>query len=320
MPADFTIVEGDTQPVLTDKLTLANGEPAPLEGATIKLVLRSLTSPRPLTLTGVAAIINPKTAAVSYTFAAPDTVGRAGMYQGSWQVTLSGGTPMTFPTVGYLWIAIQESLATPGGQQLVGLPDVKDYLDIDGADRSHDTKLLRFIRGVQPLIEGVTGPIVLQEFEEWFDGGSEVISLTHTPNRGRGTSPVLNLIAASEYRAAAEFPLQIVASPARGSMYSVMLNPRDGTITRRGPAGSTMPFYPGRDSIHAVYQAGQEHVPANVYEATLETVRLNYRSTQSTGKGKRAQADEENAKPLGYFLPQSVHRLLDPTRRHPSIA
>ncbi len=316
---EFLAKQGDSGPAWIDELSYSDGKLVNLEGCTVQFVMRSLASRSSVVLTGTIDVPNPLAGCVLYSPSSDDTA-LAGDYMACWIVTYPSGAQMTFPTVGYRAVRIEASL-TAETQQLLSLPEVKDYLNIDENDRAHDTKLLEHIEAVRPLIEGVTGPIVPQTYDEWFDGGSDIIALTHTPNRGPGTSPVLKLIAASEYRGAVEYPLSIVGSPVFGSVYSVMLNPREGTITRRSSGGAVVPFEAGRESVHVIYQAGQEQVPENVRMAAKEAIRVNYRTTQSMGRGKRSVADDqEPATPLGFFLPRRCAELLSPTKRAPSIA
>ena len=54
---------------------------------------------------------------------------------------------------------------------------------------------------------------------------------------------------------------------------------------------------------------------------TLELLRVNYQTTQMTGRGFQAIADgNDNGPPLGFFVPRRVRELLAPNRRAPSIA
>jgi hypothetical protein len=318
MSADWVLKQGDVAPILTDTLTYSNGQPVNLTGATLTFIMRALSSSTPIALTGIAAITVPLTGKVSYTPTVGDTA-NAGMYMANWHVIFPSGESMTWPTEGYMSVLIEENLTTAGGAQIVGLPEVKDALGLPANDRVHDATLIGLIEDVAPLIEEHTGPIRVQRYEERFDGGNNIISLTHTPNYGFGTTPILTLLGVSEYRGPAEYPLQIVASPVYGSIYSCELDPRMGTITRRTAGGSTVAFMPGRNSIHAVYEAGQEVVPRNVQRAARETVRWWYRTTMAVGRGRETQADDEQQQPL-VSLPYHCLAMLSPTKRYPSFA
>ena len=324
MAADFTIKSGDTLPVLTDTLTYSNGEAVNLTGASLTLTMRKQTAARAVTLTGTARIVAATKGEVSFTFSAADTA-TVGEYGASWRVTFSGGETMSFPTSGYLSISVEPSLSTEGGQTLVPLPEVKEYLNIQAQDRTQDAKLLRFIEAVAPLIETHVGPIRVKTFREKHEGGRVTITLRHPPSVGFGTTPVLNLLAVAEYRGPIEYPLAVVATPSQGSVYSVQLDETKGVIIRRTSGGGTEPFFhdperPG-SNIHVVYQSGQEEVPQNVQEAALEAIRVNYQTTQPTGRGRLTVADTEEVGPyMGFFLPRRAIELLTPNKRHPAIA
>ena len=80
-------------------------------------------------------------------------------------------------------------------------------------------------------------------------------------------------------------------------------------------------------SVHVFYEAGQQSVPDNVYEATLDLVRIHYQRTQeqtslrlgSAGFGEEDE-DEPQRPPMGFLLPGSVRERLAPNRRFPSLA
>lgn len=318
MPADWTLKQNDTAPILTDTLTYSNGQLVNLTGATLTFVMRSLTAPTPVLLTGVTAITKPLEGKVSYTPSAGDTA-NTGMFMANWHVSFPGGQSMSWPTEGYLWVEIEENLTHAGGQQLISLPEVKDSLGIPPNDRIHDAALTGLIEDVRPLIEEHTGPILLQTFTERFDGGQNIITLTHTPSYGFGTTPVLNMLGVSEYRGPIEYPLQLIQNPVYGGIYSYEVDPREGTITRRTAGGGIIAFFPGRNSIRVTYQAGQQTVPRNVQRAARETIRWWYRTTMATGRGSLAQADEEGHMPM-VSLPYHAVAMLNPTRRYPSLA
>jgi hypothetical protein len=322
MAADFVIVQGDTEPLLADKLTYANKELVDLEGATVVLNLRSLTAREPVALTGEVGIVSALKGEVSYAFSAADTA-VPGNYMANWTVRFPSGKQMTFPTIGYMWVQVQENLVTPGGVQLVGLPEVKDHLFLPAFDRTHDETLTRMIEAVGPLIEDQTGPIIPKVYDEWYEGGHSTISLRHKPAYGYGTEPVLNLLAVSEYRGPSEYTLSIVPTPTQGSVYSVMLNAELGTIVRRTSGGGTYAFWSDsshpQQSVHVVYESGQKSTPANVGRAALETIRWWFETTQAVGKGNLTQADAEMARPM-VALPYHAVAMLAPSKRYPSLA
>ena len=322
MAADWTIVSGDTEPDFVDQLTYSNGEVANLSGASVVFTMRAFTSEKPVTLTGTTTVTAATEGKVKYAPAAADTSGGSGWRAANWHGTFASGQTETFPTQGYLLVRIDQPLgASPA--LLIELGEVKEKLYIPASDRTHDAVLLNEIEAVGPLIEEHTGPILPATHDEWYEGGSSSISLRHRPSFGYGTSPVLNILACSEYRGPIEYNISLISTPTQGSVYSAMLNAELGTLVRRTSGGGTYawwsdPSHP-QQSVHIVYEAGQETVPANVRRAAAETIRWWWETTMMVGKGSLAQADAETYKPL-VALPNSAVAMHAPTRRHPSFA
>ena len=321
MPADWTVKQGDTGPAFVQQLSYTDGTLANLAGAAVAFQVRSLSSAAVVALTGTTAVVTAASGIVSYTPSATDTA-TAGGYMAQWIVTFPGGTVQSWPTAGYLWVQVEPSL-TAEPQQLVSLPDVKEYLGMDRNQHDRDHELLTMIEGMRPQIEAITGPILPAIYDEKYDGGQNLISLRNRPSTGYGTSPLLTLIAASEFRGVTEFPLALVQNPTFGTIYSVELDPRLGTVTRRTAGGGTIAFMPGRNTVHLVYQAGQNQVPANVRLACLEIIRVNFRTTAPAGRGRIAQEDaaiEAAAGKQAFSITPAARRMLAPTRRWPSFA
>lgn len=316
---DFIIKQGDAAPVFNDTLTYSDGTAVNLAGATVTFAMRSLSSAAVVPLAGVTTIENPFPAAVSFTPTVDDTA-TPGNYEAEWKVVFSGGVPMTFPTDGYLWVEIQPSV-TNEPQQLVSVGDAKQWMRMPANQRDYDYELQLLIEACRPEVENITGPILPTYYDEWYDGGSNLISLRNRPSSGPGTSPFITIVGASEYRGPIEYPLALVASPVFGSIYSVMQNVDMGTITRRSAGGGTVGFMPGREQVHVVYVAGQRTVPTNVRLAVLEIVRVNFRTTADVGTGLEAAADTESASDhLPFWIPRRAREMLAATRRGPSSA
>jgi hypothetical protein len=322
MPADFTIKQGDTEPSYADQLTYSTGEVVKLEGAKVTMTMRTLTSSRPVALTGTVTIIKASTGEIAYTFSEADTA-IPGMYLASWLVVFADGARMTFPTTGYLWFSVEESLAAESTPLLVGLPEILDQLHIPANDRVHDSKLTEWLEALAPLIENFTGPLIPKVYDEWYGGGHSNISLRHKPSYGFGTDPILELMAVSEYRGPIEYNLAIIGNPTQGSIYSCELNAELGIVVRRTAGGGVMPFWRdpehGDQTVHIVYRAGQETVPPNAKMAAVETIKWWWDATQPMGRGAMTLADAEPARPM-VSLPYHVEAMLAPQRRYPAIA
>ncbi len=256
----------------------------------------------------------------------PDAADSAnpGNYMASWQAKIAGKL-MTFPTTGYLWVEVEPNLTSTGNAQLVGLPELKDHLNIPANDRTHDTKLVRWIRGVAPLIENIVGPVTVNMHDEWYEGGHVSIALRHAPNYGYGSSPFLKVLACSEYRGPIEYPLQAAPTPTQGSVYSEMVHAELGMIVRRTSGGGTCTFWRDpnhpQQSVHVVYASGQESVPEGVALAALETIKVAYENTMMVGRGFQTVADQQEPQmPLGFAVPRHAMEFLEPYKRPPAFA
>lgn len=314
--ADWKIKAGDTGPIFEDVLTLENGEVPDFTDATLALVMRSPTAAGPVTLTGAATFTSVSTGAVQFVPTLADTTDRAGQYIALWRVTLADDSTMSFPTEGYLSVSIEENL-TVSAQQLVSLPEAKEYLGINSGDRHHDARLARFIHAARPTVENICGPIIPAEYVEWHTGGGPTLQVRRRPSSAYGTTPVLELTAVDEYLGSQLHELDIIDDPSTGSTYSCMIDSL-GTITRRVGGGGIGCF--SRD-VRITYTAGQSVIPANVAEGTLEILRANWTQTRATGTGRMTVADDQDSGvPLHFFVPKRAAEMLAPNRRAPSIA
>jgi hypothetical protein len=315
--ADLTIRQGDTTPAFTAWVTDQNGNGLDLTGATCTFVMREMYSSAPV-VNAAMTLKPPFLGLVTYNWASTDTAA-AGLYMAEIHVTLPGGGTFTYPNDGYLTVAVEENLLT-SNRTLVSLGDAKDVLLVPASDHSHDAKILQFIRAVQVVVESRVGAVVPRVFDEWYDGGHPAVRLRYRPSTALGTTPLLILLACSEYIGPIEWPLAVISSPDQGQMYSCMLDVPTGTVVRRTAGGAVQAFAGGPQAVHVVYQAGQSQTPANVYEGTLELLREHYQQTQQVGAPGPGgnQVDEHEA--IGELVSAKVMQWISPMRRHPSVA
>ena len=319
--ADLFIRQADVLPTLSNTITDQSGNPVNLTGASVSLVLRTLMSSEPITLAGSATVTNAAAGQVQYAWNTADTA-TAGLYNAEWHCSGGsvGGT-YTYPNDGYITISVEQSLNLPGGQLLVSLADAKDVLNIASSDRTHDAKIIRFINAIQVIIENMVGPVIPTVREEWADGGQYAIRVRRRPSSALGTSPLLNLMACSEYRGPIEYSLSIIQSPDFGSVYSCMMDTY-GTITRRSAGGGIIAFPSMPRSVHYWYETGQQTVPWNIYEGTLELLREHYQQTQQMSRGRSASYLDEDTPTqgvVGYLVSGKVRQWLAPVRKHPTV-
>lgn len=129
MIPDFLWRQGDTEPVFADTLTYTDGSAVNLTGASLSLIVRSLAQAAPLSLSGPVESIVPTQGQIQWR---PDTTDTdtipPGDYPAHWQVVFADGTPMSFPTSGFLWIRVEENLL---GVVTIGIrPGVRDVASL----------------------------------------------------------------------------------------------------------------------------------------------------------------------------------------------
>ena len=86
----------------------SSGTAIDITGASVSFKMRAVNSSS-LKVNSSATITNASNGAVSYTFSASDT-DTAGLFQGEFQVTFSGGAIETFPNSEYISINVLDDL------------------------------------------------------------------------------------------------------------------------------------------------------------------------------------------------------------------
>lgn len=108
--SDFTIAQGDTQPIFQATLVRGDGTVQDLTGATVKLTVQSVAGGTPPVSDATCVVVNPPTAGVvQYQWLVADTA-TPGDYLAEFHVTLPGGQAVTFPTLGELELTIRPKL------------------------------------------------------------------------------------------------------------------------------------------------------------------------------------------------------------------
>lgn len=190
---------------------------------------------------------------------------------------------------------------------IVDLAQVKDYLNFDPADTSHDVELQRFIDAADPVVEDIVGPVNPADFDEWYDGGYGDIVLRHWP--------VITLTAVTEYSGASPTDLTVAATPDVITSTSYVFDPDTAILYRKSTWGSVA-FANGTANIRVQYTAGRDPVPGNIILATLELIRHLYQSTQQGGRPTYGGAVEEGVwAPAGFAVRTRVIELLEPYRQ-----
>ena len=109
--------------------------------------------------------------------------------------------------------------------------------------------------------------------------------------------------------------------------YGYTIDKDSGALTRR-ISGLAAPFLPGRRNVHVIGVCGRSTIQANIIEAGMELVRVNWQTqlggTRPGYGGTSSNPNGETAGPgqfvLGYFVPNRVMELLQPNAAGPGIA
>lgn len=202
---------------------------------------------------------------------------------------------------------------------LVTVADVAAHLNWDTTQQTkYANEMARFISAVTPVVERFTGPVVQQDFDEWFDGGGVQIILR---------KPVVAIALLTESTGNATQTLTEEPLSAAGDWYGYTVNKASGAVTRRANGIATK-FPDGVENIHAHYSAGlaadTASVPANVALGALEIVRVNWQPQQGGNRpipgGQSDLGVSDGLRMMGYFVPNRVMELLQPNASNLGIA
>lgn len=172
---------------------------------------------------------------------------------------------------------------------LIDLAAAKSMLGI--TDTTHDSLLATYVAAVQPVVEGLIGPIDAATETATFNGGGEILMLT---------PPVASVTSVTANGAAVNF----VFDPLACAVYG-------------GTTLSPLPFQPGEQNVTVTYAVGGAAIPGNVTLAALELIRVWWQTTQQgTRRGAPMEADTVN---LLYAVPQGVVELLRPNLLPPNV-
>lgn len=152
----FSMMQGDTLPVLLATLSAADGTPYNLTGATVKFIYRR-TGAADFTSRD-ANIIDALTGQVSYAWV-PDDTAIAGDYRGQFEVT-NGGSIVTFPNDAYVeWLVRPQIDVTPVGTPLSELlmPVRAIVGDFDPNFRQFSDDAIKAVIRLQVMIGQLSG-------------------------------------------------------------------------------------------------------------------------------------------------------------------
>ena len=179
---------------------------------------------------------------------------------------------------------------------LITLADAKASLGIPATTTTNDSDIERYIEAATPVIENITGPLLLSSRAYRLDGGGGAVLV------GSGFNSVTSVTESGT-------PItDYVADTAAGIIYA-------------GSAASPRTFRPGIGSVVVVVSVGAASIPANIILATRELVRHWW---QQGRQGNRPAFGNEGVSevsvPSGFAVPRRVIELCEPNRRTAGFA
>ncbi len=180
---------------------------------------------------------------------------------------------------------------------IVTRDEAKDFLNITGAD--FDAELPAYITSASSMWVKRGGPGVSTAYTEWYDGGSPMIALRH--------SPVVSVTSVTEVSGSISTALTEADPGTSSGSYEFSVDTASGILTRRA-AGAAVAFVPGLRNVKVVYSAGAASVPADIKHAILLLV-LHQWETQRGGT-KRSKSNGDDYQPgTTYSWPRRVEEI-----------
>lgn len=190
---------------------------------------------------------------------------------------------------------------------IVSLDDAKAEIN-DPTSTTDDAELVGYIQGVSTVIEAFVGPVATRSLDEFYDGGRDRIYTR--------TRPILEIATVTEYTPTPQVLAYEPLGTPTFTSFGYRLGNGDSIIRTAG--GSIRPFACGQENVEIVYTAGRATVPANIRQAALTLIRLNWQPQQSgnlPGIGTTDDEPEPGQQMLGYYIPPNVLEMLSPDRQ-----
>jgi hypothetical protein len=174
---------------------------------------------------------------------------------------------------------------------LITLADARASLGWAVSDNANDADLERYVEAATPVIENITGPLVLRTGVVFtLDGGRTRLVL---PTRFASvTSIVESGVPVTDF----------VAEPSAG-------------LITGGTTESPRYFAYGVQNIVVTVVTGAATIPANVQLATRELVRFLWQQGRQANIPAFGEAPSDASVPMGFAVPKRVMELLQPTPR-----
>ena len=173
---------------------------------------------------------------------------------------------------------------------MITLAEARASLGWATANTSNDADLEAYIEAATPVIENITGPLIVRSRTFTFDGGAPQVVV---PVRFTSvTSVVESGVTVTDYVS------DVLA----------------GTVTA-GTTGGVRDFAYGFQNIVVTVSVGVESVPTNVKLAARELVRFWWQQGRQANTPAFGDSPDSGMVPMGFAVPRRVHELLEPNKR-----
>ena len=173
---------------------------------------------------------------------------------------------------------------------LITLDDARASLGWAATNTANNSDLERYIEAATPVIENITGPLIVRQLSFAFNGGVEQIVLP---------VPFTSVVSVTE----------------NGSAVTDYVADADKGIITAGTTTAPDVFEPGVDNIVVTVSVGSATVPANVKLAARELVRFWWQQGRQANIPAFGEAPESGSVPMGFAVPKRVYELLEPNKR-----
>lgn len=183
---------------------------------------------------------------------------------------------------------------------VVSLDSAKSFLNISGT--ASDAELQTFIDAAIALWEGRVGPVSVQTYSEWYDGGRPQIVLRHTP-----VVSVASITEAFSSALAYTLTAETLDGSAGGDAWGYTLDTETGLITRRA-TGFVIDFANGRRNVHVTYDAGYSSVPVDIQQGILLLIKHMWATQRGPGS-IMGTGGEDYTPGAGFIWPNRVQEI-----------
>lgn len=237
-----------------------------------------------------------------------------GVYTASHTPTVGGRHTVTWTSATRVFNDVFE-VRPAAFNALISVQDAKDHLRLTANNRISDDTIQGFIEAASIAIQNITGPIVPQSFNEYYDGGVEAISVDYKPI-------IKGSVQMIEYYGTTAWNLTEQPLGGQQSAYGFTVDYVTGQIRRRTFGGGSALFAVGSKNVNITYRAGRDYVGQNIQTATKELVRHLWSSTQVPGRPKSSSLGDDGFGwvPIGFAVPNFVVQLLQNDARPPGVA